>query len=72
MTDDAEPENDLVKAHAVLTLAYNAMKALYGHIEGVSPDAAFAMGEALGMLGKAKALVGRDIDQLRTSKEPVQ
>lgn len=72
MTDGAEPENDLIKAHGVLTLAYNAMLALYGHINGASTDTAFAIGEATGVLNKAKALVGRDIDQLRASKEPVQ
>ena len=32
-------------------------------MDGVSTDTAFAIGEALGTLGKAKGLVGRDIDQ---------
>ena len=30
--------------------------------DGISTDTAFAIGEALGVIAKAKALVGRDID----------
>ena len=49
--------------HAVLQQAFDALIALHGQIDGVSPDTAYAIGEATGVLSKAKALLGRDIDQ---------
>lgn len=36
-----------------------------GSFEGLSIDTVFALGEALGIVAKAKALVGRDIDEAR-------
>ncbi len=51
--------------HAVVQQAYDLMIGLYGKCDDVSSDSAFAIGEALGVLGKAKALVGRDIDAMR-------
>ena len=53
----------LKEIHEVLQQAFDAVAALHGQIDGVSPDTAFAIGEALGTLGKAKALLGHDIDQ---------
>jgi hypothetical protein len=53
----------LKEIHEVLQQAYVAVAALHGQCDGVSLDTAFAIGEALGTLGKAKGLVGRDIDQ---------
>jgi hypothetical protein len=52
----------LIEIHGVLTKAFGDIAALLGHVDDVSPDPAVAIGEALGLLGKAKALVGRDID----------
>ena len=49
--------------HVELARAYLILAALYGRIDGVSCDSAFAIGEATGVLAKAKALVGRDVDQ---------
>jgi hypothetical protein len=54
----------LKEIHEVLLQAYVAVAALHGQMDGVSTDTAFAIGEALGTLGKAKGLVGRDIDAL--------
>jgi hypothetical protein len=53
----------LKEIHEVLQQAYGAVAALHGQCDPVSADTAFAIGEALGTLGKAKGLVGRDIDQ---------
>lgn len=52
----------LIEIHGVLTSAFHDIAALHGHVDDVSPDTAFAIGEALGVIAKAKALVGRDID----------
>ena len=48
--------------HKVLSIAFSQIAVLHGQIDDVSPDTAFAIGEALGLIEKAKALVGRDID----------
>jgi len=48
--------------HAVLMEAFGQVSTLRGNVDGVSCDSAFAIGECLGQLSKAKALVGRDID----------
>jgi hypothetical protein len=61
--------SDLAAIHATLQRAYDEVATLYRNVDGVSPDTAFAIGEALGVLSKAKALVGRDIDQAREPKE---
>ena len=53
----------LKEIHKVLRQAFDAVAALRGQCDEVSADTAFAIGEALGTLGKAKGLVGRDIDQ---------
>ena len=54
----------LVHVHATLTQAFEL---LLGLSEGEWPvglslDSVFAIGESIGILSKAKALVGRDID----------
>jgi hypothetical protein len=53
----------LKEIHEVLRQAFDAVAALHGQIDRVSSDTAFAIGASLGTLGKAKELVGRDIDQ---------
>ena len=51
--------------HAVLQAAFDALAALHcGVPAGISIDTAFAVGVAAGQIAKAKALVGRDIDDL--------
>lgn len=50
--------------HAVLRASYDAMLRVReaGMPDGVGSDTAFAIGEATGVLSKAKGLLGRDID----------
>ena len=51
------------QVHAVLAQAYDTVLGLYGRIgTDLGPDTAMSIGEALGVIAKAKALVGRDID----------
>jgi hypothetical protein len=51
------------EVHAVLQQAYESVLCLYGRIGNeLGNDTAFAIGEATGIIAKAKALVGRDID----------
>ncbi|HXI78177.1 MAG TPA: hypothetical protein VNH21_13630 [Steroidobacteraceae bacterium] len=51
--------------HAILQAAFDALAALQGRVPGgISADTAFAVGVATGQIAKAKALVGRDIDDL--------
>ena len=61
MTDGPKP----LETHRILTEAYKLVAQLYPVKEPISSDTAFAIGEALGVLSKAKALVGRDIDDIR-------
>jgi len=62
---------DLEMLHSTIILAYNTMILLHGNLPpGTSSDSAHAIGEATGMLAKAKALVGRDIDD--ASRGPSQ
>jgi hypothetical protein len=51
--------------HAILQDAFEKLAALHGQCDGVSTDTAFAIGEATGLISKAKALIGRDIDTER-------
>jgi hypothetical protein len=53
----------LTEIHAVLRHAFDEIAMLRGQCDKVSLDTGFAIGEALGTVAKAKALVGRDIDQ---------
>jgi hypothetical protein len=50
-------------AHATLVKAYELVISMRVVVSGLSPDTAFAIGEAAGALSKARALLGRDIDQ---------
>jgi hypothetical protein len=53
----------LTEIHAVLQKASDGLKMLHGQLgNDVRPDSAFAIGQALGTIDKAKALIGRDID----------
>jgi hypothetical protein len=55
--------------HAVLRASYDALIRIReaGLPDGVGTDTAFAIGEATGVLSKAKGLLGRDIDDVRRS-----
>lgn len=56
----------LRELHTILQTAFDALGAVHGSVpDGVSPDTALALGYALGTISKAKAMVGRDIDQER-------
>lgn len=59
----------LEEVHAVLQHAFVSVESLRGALPDVPSDTAFAIGEALGHIMKAKALVGRDVDDSRTGKE---
>lgn len=50
------------EVQAILREAFAKVASLHGRLDRVSADTALAIGEALGTLGRAKALVGRDID----------
>lgn len=60
MSDMTKPD-----IHKVLQQAYDQLLALHGKVHCLSSDTVFAIGEATGILSKAKALVGRDIDNER-------
>ena len=68
---------ELKRWHAALTDARDRLLSVYvegGAPEGLSTDSAFAFGEAIGVIAKAKALVRRDIDDAvrgETSAEPL-
>jgi hypothetical protein len=64
----------LEEVHAVLDQAYQLLASLYQQLpDEIGSDTAFATGESIGVLAKAKALIGRDIDQAleRKRNEPV-
>lgn len=48
--------------HATLQGIFNELFRVSLDKNGLSVDTIFALGEALGVVSKAKALVGRDID----------
>lgn len=63
----ATPLDRLKVADGMMTDALRAVigtSAYFGTGNDFGPDTAFAMGEAAGAIGKAKALLGRDIDNL--------
>ena len=52
-----------IEIHAVLQRAWDGVASVHGELgHDISPDTAMALGETLGLIAKAKALVGRDID----------
>lgn len=57
---------ELEAIHDQLTKAFDLLIALHGECDPVSPDTAFAIGQAAGLISQAKALVGRDIDTARS------
>jgi hypothetical protein len=59
-----------MEIHRVLNEARELVRqiAVGDKLENISSDTAMAIGESLGVLDKAKALVGRDIDNLRFTK----
>jgi hypothetical protein len=60
-----EPDVEGLRAlHAVLQECWTSLMAVRsaGMPDGSSTDTSFAVGEAAGVIAKAKALVGRDID----------
>jgi hypothetical protein len=56
------------EVHAVLQKAHFIVAELYGNIPLLSMDTALSIGEAIGILGRARALVARDIDDVRRIK----
>jgi hypothetical protein len=48
--------------HATLQFAFEELLRVSGNLDGLSVDTIFALGEAMGIVSKAKAFVGRDID----------
>jgi hypothetical protein len=50
-------------ASATIGKAIELVMACRQVVAGLSPDTAFAIGEAAGHLARARALLGRDIDQ---------
>jgi hypothetical protein len=56
--------------HALLQHAFEQIASLRGECDDVSTDTAFAIGEALGTISKAKGLVGRDIDDAAARATP--
>ena len=57
-----------LELHRILQEAYDTLQVVRarGLAMTIGPDTAFALGEALGTIAKAKALVGRDVDQLKS------
>jgi hypothetical protein len=60
----------LEEVHKSLQQAFDILAVMYGNIPPMSTDTAFALGEATGLIAKAKALVGRDIDDARKLAQP--
>jgi hypothetical protein len=63
-----EPEEvlEILKAaHGHMLAAFDELAKTFGQAGLLNADTAFACGEALGIISKAKALVGRDIDARR-------
>lgn len=48
--------------YELLTDTFDKLCGLHGQCDGLSADSAFAIGFAAGSISRAKALVGRDID----------
>jgi hypothetical protein len=60
----------LRELHAILERAFKELAEVHGQVpEGTGVDSALAVGYTLGCLSKAKALVGRDIDDAKATAE---
>lgn len=57
-----EELDEMKRVHGELVTAYGVLSALYPLRVQVSMDTAMAIGEATGILSRARALLGRDID----------
>lgn len=57
--------NTLEELHAALRRAMDEVGESHSFADKLQADTAFAVGEALGHLAKASALVGRDVDDKR-------
>ena len=55
------------EVHGIIQKSFTLVTELYGNLPNLSMDTVFSIGEATGVLSKAKALVGRDIDDIRTA-----
>ena len=55
------------EVHIILQKAYNLVAELYGNVPLLSMDTALSIGETIGIVGRAKALLARDIDNARTA-----
>ena len=52
-----------------LQIAFEEVLRISGNLDGLKIDTVFALGEALGILAKAKALVARDVDDAKQRYE---
>lgn len=60
--DPSEVILALQNAHRLMEEAFVQLAKIRGRAGELAVDAAFACGEALGTISRAKALIGRDID----------
>lgn len=56
---------DFEKAHEILVRIIGELYDVKELLDGASSDTFFALGESAGTIAKAKALIGRDIDQAK-------
>jgi hypothetical protein len=54
--------------HRTLQIVFEELLRVAQNFDGLKMDTVFALGEAMGFVSKAKALVGRDIDDARLKK----
>lgn len=59
----------LHELHAILQRAFDDLLRVRGNMPDAGVDTALAVGYALGTIGHAKALVGRDIDGTKATGE---
>lgn len=61
----------LHELHAILQSAFDVLAGVLDNVpDGTSSDTALAVGYTLGTISRAKALVGRDIDDAKTGEAP--
>jgi hypothetical protein len=61
--EPTEVRDRLKTAHGLMLQAFETLAEVRGRAGALSADVAFACGEALGVISRAKALVRRDIDE---------
>lgn len=71
MTDDDKLVADMEAVHADLQAIWDRFLAIHARLQGMRGpvDTAFALGEATGVTSRAKALVGRDIDDMNAVRK---